>query len=83
MLVEVLLGIILCIIAALLLLHHGWHHSHDPIDSDARQESCAEVCFFQIPDIRNHETWILICVTNAFSLAVLAPLLHFEMPSYY
>jgi hypothetical protein len=40
----------------------------------ARQESCAAVCFFQLQDIANHETWIVVCLTNALSLAVLGPL---------
>ena len=75
MLVVVLLAILLAVLGVGLLLHHGWHHSFDPENSAARLESCPAVCFFQIPDIANHETWIVVCFTNALSLGVLAPLL--------
>ena len=73
---AVLIAIVLLVVALLLLVHHGWHHGqYDPPDSLARQESCAAVCFFQLQDIANHETWIVVCLTNAFSLAVLGPLI--------
>lgn len=70
-----ILALVLLGTALVLLLHHGWHHSFDPPTSDARRESCALVCYFQLHDISNHETWILVCLTNALSLAVLGPLL--------
>jgi hypothetical protein len=63
-----ILGFILVIIGVLLLLHHGCKHAADPPDSAARVDSCAEACYFQLTDIANHETWILICFTNALSL---------------
>ena len=66
-------SIILVVLGVLLLLHHGYHHSFDRADSRAKEESCVEVCYFQVPDIANHETWVLICFTNAFSLLVLGP----------
>jgi len=68
------LALLLVVIALVLLLHHGYHHSFDVEDSAAKTESCPEVCYFQIKDISNHETWIVVCVTNALSLAVLSPL---------
>ena len=67
------LSIILLILGIVLLLHHGYHHSFDPPNSKAKEESCQEACYFQIPDISNHETWILVCFTNALSLWVLGP----------
>ena len=69
------LGIVLVVVGLGLLLHHGWHHSFDEVDSPARLESCQAACFFQIPDITNHETWIVVCFTNALSIAVIGPLL--------
>ena len=75
MLLVVFFAILLAATALVLLLHHGWHHSHDPPDSNARLESNPLVCFFQIPDISNHETWIIVCLTNAFTLGILAPCL--------
>ena len=57
----------------ILLLHHGYVHAQDPETSHARQESCGLACYFQIKDISNHETWILICFTNAISLGIIAP----------
>ena len=71
-----LLGLVLLVIGLGLLLHHGWHHgTMDPPCSAARAESCACVCYFQPSDVANHETWVLVCFTNALSLMVLAPAL--------
>jgi hypothetical protein len=70
------LGIVLIVIGIALLLHHGWHHgTRDAPFSAARTESCACACFFQLSDIANHETWVVVCFTNALSLLVLAPAL--------
>ena len=66
---------ILLFIAVVLLVHHGYHHNFDPETSAAQKESCPQVCYFQIKDVSNHETWILVCVTNALSIAVLSPML--------
>ncbi len=52
--------------AVLLLLHHGWKHGQeDPETSHAQQESCWQVCYFQMSDVGNfktcnHEMWILL-----------------------
>ena len=52
--------------AVLLLLHHGWKHGlEDAATSRARQESCPEVCYFQLSDVGNfrtcsHEMWIIL-----------------------
>lgn len=70
---NVIFALILLVIAIILLLHHYWHHSHDNEDSKAKQDSCDAVCYFQLSDIRNHETWIIVCFTNALSLWVIAP----------
>ena len=57
--------------AVLLLLHHGWKHAHeDPGTSLAQQESCPEVCYFQLSDVGNtktcsHEMWIILFVLLA------------------
>jgi hypothetical protein len=67
------LSIVFIFVGVILLLHHGYHHSFDHPNSKAKEESCAEACYFQIPDIANHETWIIVCFTNAFSLWVLGP----------
>ena len=69
------LALFLVILGFILLIHHGWHHADDPPDSNAKRESCPEVCYFQIPDISNHETWIVACFTNALSLGIIGPLL--------
>jgi hypothetical protein len=45
------------IIAVLILLHHGWKHSHDDLNSRARSESCLEVCYFQPSDVCKFNTW--------------------------
>ena len=60
-------------LGVVLLLHHGWKHALEPEPSNARRESCAPACYFQLHDISNHETWILICFTNAISLGIIAP----------
>ena len=55
-------------LAVLLLLHHGWKHGQeDPETSHAQQESCPEVCYFQMSDVGNfrtcyHEMWIILFV---------------------
>jgi len=72
------LAIILFLVGLGLLLHHGFVHSYDLADSLTHRESCEAVCFFQLSDIRNHETWIVVCFTNAFSLGVLLPLYYYN-----
>ena len=76
MMLVVLISIILLGAALILLFHHGWAHSYDPPNSHARTESCVPVCYFQLSDIANHETWIMVCLTNALTFAVLAPAVH-------
>ena len=50
----------------LLLLHHGWKHAYeDSVTSLTQQESCPEVCYFQLSDVGNfrtfnHEMWIIL-----------------------
>lgn len=64
----VIVGWIFIAMSVVLLLHHGYHHSLDPPDSEAQMESCAEGCYFQLHDISNHETWILVFLTNGITL---------------
>jgi hypothetical protein len=70
---AIIFAICLFVLGLILLLHHGYAHKNDPPESLPHMESCEAVCFFQLSDIRNHETWILICFTNAISLGVIAP----------
>ena len=68
------LSIILIILGIVLLLHHGYKHSFPtPENRKAQDESCPEACYFQVPDISNHETWIVVSFTNAVSLGLLGP----------
>lgn len=73
--VSILLGtqlaIVLICLGVLLLFHHGFKHMHDPPDALVNQESCEVCCFFQRSDIFNHETWILICFTNALMILLI------------
>ncbi len=58
--------------SVVLLLHHGYKHAADtPENRLAHSESCIECCFFQPSDISNHETWILLCFTNALTILVM------------
>jgi hypothetical protein len=65
----VIAAAVLFCVAVLLLLHHGWKHAHeDPATSHAQQESCPEVCYFQMSDVGNfktcnHEMWIILFFT--------------------
>jgi len=69
MIVIIIIACILFAIGISLLIHHGYKHSYyDPPQSKCREESCEAVCFFQPSDISNHETWILICFTNATTM---------------
>ena len=70
--IPLVLGIVFVAAAFALLLHHGWAHNSDPPDSAAKRESCWPVCFFQPVDVRNHETWILVLLTNGVTLLVMA-----------
>lgn len=54
-----------------LLLHHGYKHGRESGDTLAKRESCWECCYFQLSDISNHETWILVCFTNAATALVI------------
>jgi len=59
----------------ILLLHHGYKHMDDPPETSlAKKESRAEFCYFQLSDISNHETWIVVCWTNAFTILTLVNL---------
>jgi hypothetical protein len=71
MLAATIVAIILICMGLLLLIHHGCKHYHDPPDALVKRESCPELCYFQRSDISNHETWILICFTNAITILIL------------
>ena len=68
--VLVMWGLVSLAIAGCLLLHHGYKHSdkEDPSNFHAQEESCAAVCYFQLSDISNHETWIILFVGVAIVL---------------
>ena len=54
-----------------LLLHHGYKHMDDPPYALAKSEGCpAYCCFFQLADVSNHETWVVVAWTNAVTLLV-------------
>jgi len=63
-------SVALVCVGMILLLHHGWHHSSDSPDSNAKAESCAAVCFFQPNDIYHLETAILLLLGNALCLTI-------------
>jgi hypothetical protein len=60
-------ALILTLVGILLLVHHYWSHNDDP-DSLAQLESCACVCYFQLSDVSSHETWVVVCFTNAITM---------------
>jgi hypothetical protein len=68
---AVILSVVLLALGVLLLLHHGWKHAQEGPESLAQRESCIACCFFQPSDISNHETWILLCFTNALTILVM------------
>jgi len=68
----VMIIVLLLIVGFVLLIHHGYHHMDDQLDSTAKRESVAAVCYFQLSDISNHETWILVCWSNALTLSLFA-----------
>ena len=68
---STIVAILLFLTGALLLLHHGYKHSRDGPDALVRRESCLACCFFQLSDISNHETWILLCFTNASTILLM------------
>jgi len=61
--------------AVILAIHHFVIHRDpsNPKNEHAQRESCACVCFFQLSDISNHETWIVASLVFALSwfLAIL------------
>ena len=72
MLAPLAVAIALYLAAAFLLVHHGFRHMGDPPGSPAKDEGLPWLCYFQVKDVSNHETWILVCLTNAVTLTVLA-----------
>lgn len=72
------LAVLLFLVGFVLLIHHGYHHMDDLPDSKAKSESYAGVCYFQLSDISNHETWILVCWTNALTLSLFILTLRIE-----
>ncbi len=75
---AVMIAYLFVVIGVVLLLDHYRTH-RDDVNGKAQQESFACVCYFQLSDIRNHETWIVVCFTNAFSLLVIAPMFSYEL----
>ena len=73
--IHLLLAVGLLLLALGLLLHHLWIHSQDNEQSAAKRESVAALCYFQLHDISNHETWVAVCLTNAITLWFLVPVL--------
>jgi uncharacterized ion transporter superfamily protein YfcC len=71
MTLAMLFAVVFFAMTVLLLLHHGWKHGQeDPETSHAQQESCPEVCYFQMSDVGNfrtcnHEMWIILFVVLA------------------
>ena len=63
---DPLVGVGLIVVDLVLLLHHGWKHHFEEEPSNARQESCVWVCYFQPKDIAHYESWGVISLTNAF-----------------
>ena len=71
--IEAVTFIIACRFTGLmLLLHHGYKHMNDAPETLVKQASCAECFFFQILDTSNHETWILLCWSNAITTLVVS-----------
>ena len=65
------LSLCLALLGLGLLLHHGYAHMDDDESTSlAKREGLSLCCFFQPRDVQNHETWILVCWTNALTLAV-------------
>jgi hypothetical protein len=64
-------AVCLVIVGVALLLHHGYKHESEVGDTLAKRESCWECCYFQLSDISNHETWILVCFANAVTVLVM------------
>ena len=64
--------VVLLLGGAALLLHHGYAHmDDDEATSLAKREGLGPwCCFFQPRDVQNHETWIVVCWTNALTLAL-------------
>jgi hypothetical protein len=61
-------AVFLLVVGVLLLIHHGYKHSSDSPDSLAKREGIPWLCFFQPRDVCSHETWVLVCWTNAISI---------------
>lgn len=74
-----MIAVLLVVLGVALLLDHYMHHRSEPEPSKARSESYPWVCYFQLSDIKNHETWIIVCFTNAISLGLVAPMLGYEL----
>jgi len=72
MLVALVVAIVLLCLGFVLLVHHGCKHMDDPEDSNAKREGSPYCCYFQRQDISNHETWILLCWTNAITIFILS-----------
>lgn len=71
MLVSLGVAVTLLLLGLILLIHHGIKHMKDDPSSKARVEGIAWLCYFQLKDISNHETWILICWSNAATILIL------------
>ena len=59
----------------ILLLHHEEKHKDDDEESLAKREGVRACCYFQPRDVANHETWVVVCWTNALSVWVMGQLL--------
>ena len=66
------LCVLLVFLGFALLVHHGAKHMLDPPSSLAQTEGIRECCFFQMRDISNHETWVVVCWTNALTILLIS-----------
>jgi len=72
---NILTALLLCCIGAFLLVHHLKKHYNDEESSAAKTEGFKYFFYFQLKDISNHETWVVVCLTNALSIGFLGPAL--------
>jgi len=72
MLVTLGVAIVLYFLAVCLLAHLGFRHMNDPPDSPAKDDGVPWLCYFQLKAASSHETWILVCLTNAATLTAVA-----------
>jgi hypothetical protein len=83
MAVGIILGVALVVVGLVLLCHLSYTNLGEKPESDVEDPTLGSVrpkhndcflpcCFFQVAQVKNHETWVLVCLLGGATVLVLS-----------